>query len=170
MSTNSCDNNLNNNLNNNLDIIEEGRRVLRIEAQCILDVAERLNGVFETAVQMVLACKGKVIVSGMGKSGQIARKMASTLSSTGTPSLYLHPAESSHGDMGVIGKGDLVIIFSYGGESPELEPLLRFLARKDVPLIAFTGNVGSALARAAKVVMDIAVKEEACPLGLAPTS
>ena len=150
--------------------VEEGRRVLRIEAQSILDVAERLNGNFEKAVQMILDCKGKVIVTGIGKSGQIARKMASTLSSTGTPSLYLHPAESSHGDMGVISKGDLVIAFSYGGEATEMTHLLRFLVRKDVQLIGFTARNESSLAKNATVVLDIAVKEEACPLGLAPTS
>lgn len=150
--------------------IEEGRRVLRIEAQSIIDVAERLNGAFTKAVGMVFECRGKVIVTGIGKSGQIARKMASTLSSTGTPALYLHPAESSHGDMGVITTGDLVLGFSYGGESPELNPLLAFCARKNVPLIAFTAREGSSLAKHAAVVLDISVKEEACPLGLAPTS
>ncbi len=150
--------------------LEEGRRVLRIEAQSILEVAERLNGNFEKAVQLVFDCVGKVIVTGIGKSGQVARKMASTLSSTGTPALYLHPAESSHGDMGVISKGDLVIAFSYGGESPELAPLMKFIARKDVALIGFTARNESALAKHATVVLDIAVKEEACPLGLAPTS
>ncbi len=150
--------------------LEEGRRVLRIEAQSILDVAERLNGNFETAVSMIHDCRGKVIVTGIGKSGQIARKMASTLSSTGTPSLYLHPAESSHGDMGVIASGDLVIAFSYGGESPEFLPLLSFIARRGVSLIGFTARGESALARHAAVVLDIAVREEACPLGLAPTS
>jgi arabinose-5-phosphate isomerase len=150
--------------------IEEGRRVLKIEAQCILDTAERLNGAFERAVQMILDCTGKVVVTGIGKSGQIARKMASTLSSTGTPALYLHPAESSHGDMGVVAKGDLVVAFSYGGESPELSHLTNFLARRGVGLIAFTARGESALAKAAQIVLDIAVREEACPLGLAPTS
>lgn len=150
--------------------IEEGRRVLKIEAQSILDMAEKLNGAFQTSVDMVLNCQGKVIVTGIGKSGQIARKLASTFSSTGTPALYLHPAESSHGDMGVITKGDIVLAFSYGGESAELAPLLSFLARKDIPLIAFTARGESALAKAARAVLDIAVKEEACPLGLAPTS
>jgi arabinose-5-phosphate isomerase len=150
--------------------IEEGRRVLKIEAQSILDMAEKLNGAFQTSVEMVLSCTGKVIVTGIGKSGQIARKLASTLSSTGTPSLYLHPAESSHGDMGVISKGDIVVAFSYGGESAELVPLLGFLARKDIPMIAFTARGESALAKAAKAVLDISVREEACPLGLAPTS
>lgn len=150
--------------------IEEGRRVLKIEAQSILDLAERLNGAFQMSVDMVLNCSGKVIVTGIGKSGQIARKLAATFSSTGTPALYLHPAESSHGDMGVVGKGDLVVAFSYGGESPELGPLLNFLARRDIPLIAFTARGESPLAKAARCVLDIAVKEEACPLGLAPTS
>lgn len=150
--------------------IEEGRRVLKVEAQSILDLAEKLNGAFQTSVDMILRCPGKVIVTGIGKSGQIARKMAATLSSTGTPSFYLHPAESSHGDMGVVSKGDLVIAFSYGGESSELAPLLSFLARRDIPLIAFTARGESALAKAAQTVLDIAVREEACPLGLAPTS
>jgi arabinose-5-phosphate isomerase len=150
--------------------VEEGRRVLKIEAQSLLDIAERLNGSFEKAVELVMACKGKVIVTGIGKSGQVARKMASTLSSTGTPALYLHPAESSHGDMGVISSGDLVIAFSYGGESPEFLPLLNYVTRHGVPLIGFTARNESALAKHAGVVLDIAVKEEACPLGLAPTS
>lgn len=150
--------------------IEEGRRVLRIEAQSILDIAERLNGGFQKAVELMLDCQGKVIVTGIGKSGQIARKMASTLSSTGTPALYLHPAESSHGDMGVVAKNDLVIAFSYGGEPAEMLHLLNFLARKGVPVIAFTARGESSLAKAATVVLDISVKEEACPLGLAPTS
>jgi arabinose-5-phosphate isomerase len=150
--------------------VEEGRRVLKIEAQSILDIAERLNGAFTKAVDLIMACKGKVIVTGIGKSGQVARKIASTFSSTGTPSLYLHPAESSHGDMGVIGEGDLVIAFSYGGESPEFLPLLNFLTRRGVPLIGFTARNESVLAKHANVVLDIAVKEEACPLGLAPTS
>lgn len=150
--------------------VEEGRRVLKIEAQAILDISERLNGGFEKAVGMMLACQGKVIVTGIGKSGQIARKMASTLSSTGTPALYLHPAESSHGDMGVISKSDLVVAFSYGGESAELAPLLSYCARKDIQLIGFTAKGESSLAKNATVVLDIAVKEEACPLGLAPTS
>ena len=150
--------------------LEEGRRVLKIEAASILEVADRLNGSFEKAVQLVHECTGKVIVTGIGKSGQVARKMASTLSSTGTPAFYLHPAESSHGDMGVIAKGDLVIAFSYGGDSPEFAPLLNFIARRDVQLIGFTARGESALAKHAQVVLDITVKEEACPLGLAPTS
>src|SRR6185312_4743496 len=133
--------------------LEEGRRVLKIEAQSILDLAEKINGNFEKAVQMVFDCKGKVIVTGIGKSGQVARKMASTLSSTGTPALYLHPAESSHGDMGVISEGDLVVAFSYGGESLEFAPLLNFITRRNVPLIGFTARGESALAKHANVVL-----------------
>ncbi len=150
--------------------ITEGRRVLEIEARSILELAERLDAKFETAVQLVLDCQGKVIVTGMGKSGQIARKTASTLSSTGTPALFLHPAESSHGDMGVVSQSDLVIAFSYGGESVEISHLLNFLARRNVPMIAFTARADSSIGRAAQVVLDVTVKEEACPLGLAPTS
>lgn len=150
--------------------IEEGRRVLKIEAQAIQEMCERLDERFEKAVQMIFECKGKVIVTGIGKSGQIARKIASTMSSTGTPSLFLHPAESSHGDMGVIGSQDVVIGISYGGEAPEMGPLLSFVARKNIPLIALTGKPESSLARHATVTLDIHVREEACPLGLAPTS
>lgn len=150
--------------------IEEARRVLRIEAQSIVDLAERLDGNFIKAVQIVTECKGKVILSGMGKSGQIARKISSTLSSTGTPSLYLHPAESAHGDLGVISQGDLIIAISYGGESPELASLLNFASRHGVPVIAMTANAESTLGRAGMVVLNVAVTEEACPLGLAPTS
>jgi arabinose-5-phosphate isomerase len=150
--------------------IEEGRRVLKIEAQAIQEICERLDDRFTKAVSMIFECKGKVIVTGIGKSGQIARKIASTMSSTGTPSLFLHPAESSHGDMGVIGSQDVVIAISYGGEVPEMAPLLMFVSRKNVPLIAITGKPESSLSKAAMTSLDIHVKEEACPLGLAPTS
>ena len=150
--------------------VNEGRRVLHIEARAILDSAETLGPSFSAAVDLIMACAGKVIVTGIGKSGQIARKVASTLSSTGTPALFLHPAESSHGDMGVITGTDLVIGFSYGGESSEMAALLSYCARRDVPVIAFTGKSTSSLARAARVFIDVAVSEEACPLGLAPTS
>lgn len=150
--------------------IEEARRVLKIEAQCISNVAERLDSSFEEAVSLVLQCQGKIIVTGMGKSGHIARKIASTLSSTGTPALFLHPAESSHGDLGVISANDTVIAISYGGGSSELTALLNYIARKDIAMLAMTGNPASELARAAKACLDISVSEEACPLGLAPTS
>jgi arabinose-5-phosphate isomerase len=150
--------------------LDEARRVLDIEARSILEVKEKLTTDFEVAVEMVAACQGKLIIAGIGKSGHIARKLASTFSSTGTPSFFLHPAESSHGDLGVISPSDCIIIISNGGESPELKNLLDFIARKNMPLIAMVGNQKSILATSAKVVLDIGVSEEACPLGLAPTS
>ncbi len=150
--------------------IEEGRRVLKIEAQSILDVIEKLDSSFSEAVDLIYGCKGKLILTGIGKSGQIARKISSTFSSTGTPSIFLHPAESSHGDLGVIGNEDCVLAISYGGGSSEMHSLIQFVARRNVPMIAMTSKSQSALGKAARVVLDIGVKEEACPLGLAPTS
>lgn len=150
--------------------IEEARRVLNIEAQSILRQAERLGDAFNRAVEMICGCTGKVIVTGMGKSGHVGRKISATFSSTGTPSVFVHPAESSHGDLGVIAKGDLVIALSFGGESPELGPLLQYLSRKGIPLIAMTGNAKSSLAKASQVCLEIVITEEACPMGLAPTS
>lgn len=141
-----------------------------MEAQAILALRERLNGDFEQVVQLVKQCSGKLILTGMGKSGQIARKLASTFSSTGTPAVFLHPAESSHGDMGVIENDDIVIAISYGGESPEFSGILKFVARKGIPLVAMTGKLDSSLAKAAQYTLNVAVSEEACPLGLAPTA
>jgi arabinose-5-phosphate isomerase len=149
--------------------IEEARRVLRIEAQSILDIVERLDQNFKTAVDTILSCKGKVIVTGIGKSGLIGRKIASTLSSTGTPSVFLHPAESSHGDLGVVSSGDMLIAISNSGESEELVSILNFVARRNIPVIALTSRAQSTLGRAG-IFLDISVKEEACSLGLAPTS
>lgn len=154
----------------NFSEIEEARRVLRVEAEALLQLSESVGEGFAEAVQMLYDCKGKVIVTGIGKSGLIGRKLASTLSSTGTPSLFLHPAESSHGDLGVIGNGDVVIGISYGGESPEMAAVLAYIARKNIPLLALTGKPESQLGKAASVVLNIAVQEEACPLGLAPTT
>jgi arabinose-5-phosphate isomerase len=150
--------------------LKEAQRVLDIEIRSIVEVKEKLNADFEVAVDMVAACQGKLIIAGIGKSGHIARKLASTFSSTGTPSFFLHPVESSHGDLGVISSGDCIIIISNGGESPELKNLLDFIVRKNLPLIAMVGNKTSALGMAAKVVIDVGITEEACPLGLAPTS
>lgn len=150
--------------------IEEAQRVLKIEAQAILDISARLDSKFSEAVDVISKCKGKLILTGMGKSGQIARKLSSTFSSTGTPSLFLHPAESSHGDLGVISESDCVLAISYGGGSGELSALISFVSRRGVPLIAMTSQKESSLAQAAGVFLDISVKEEACPLGLAPTS
>ena len=151
-------------------ILAEGKRVLKLEAQAIIDVEERLNSDFITAVNMILACRGKLIITGIGKSGLIARKVSSTFNSTGTPSLFLHPAESSHGDLGVIAGDDLVIAISNGGESQELIAIVNYLARKNVPLISITGQPESTLGRSGKVTLNSSVREEACPLGLAPTS
>lgn len=151
-------------------VLQIAQETLKIEADSILKLIPRLNENFVKAVEMVLACKGKIILTGMGKSGQVARKISSTLSSTGTPSLYLHPAESSHGDLGVISKNDLVIALSYGGEAAEMNSVLNFLARNGIYLIAITGKPNSTLAQAANIVLDVSVEKEACPLNLAPTS
>lgn len=150
--------------------IEEAKRVLDIEAKSILDLKDRLNGDFTQAVQMICDCKGKVVVAGMGKSGHIGRKIAATMSSTGTPALFLHPAESSHGDMGVVTTEDCLIIISYGGGSQELQDILTYATRKGISIIAMTSNKDSQLSQAANVTLDISVSEEACPLKLAPTS
>lgn len=152
------------------DSLKLAKEVLDIEAQAILGLKDRLGEEFLKAVKLVEQCEGKVIVTGIGKSGHIARKISSTFSSTGTASAYLHPAESSHGDLGMISKGDIVIAISYGGESPELTPVLTHVSRKGLPLIAMTGNSKSILARSAQVALDISVSREACPLELAPTA
>jgi arabinose-5-phosphate isomerase len=151
-------------------LIERARNVLDIEAQAILALRDRLNDSFGKAVEILQACEGKVIVTGIGKSGQIGRKIASTFSSTGTPAVFLHPAESSHGDLGVIGKNDVILALSYGGESPELTALLNHVSRKGLSMVAMTGSLKSSLAQAAKVVLDVSVHREACPLALAPTA
>lgn len=151
-------------------VIQQGLRVLEVEAQAILSMRERIGVEFEQVVQLLKECRGKLVVTGMGKSGQIARKLASTFASTGTPAVFLHPAESSHGDMGIISNEDVVVALSYGGESPEFSGILRFVARKGIPLIAITGNPLSSLAQAAQVILNVSVSEEACPLGLAPTA
>jgi arabinose-5-phosphate isomerase len=151
-------------------VIQQGLRVLEVEAQAILALKDRLGSEFEQAVKIIQESKGKLILTGMGKSGQIARKLASTFSSTGTPAFFLHPAESSHGDLGIIGSDDVVLALSYGGESPEFSGILRFVARKGIPLIALTGKLNYSLSKAATVTLNVSVSEEACPLGLAPTA
>lgn len=147
----------------------EAIRVLDIEANSILGLKDRLTESFDEAVNLLLRCEGKVVLTGMGKSGQIARKIASTLSSTGTSAVFLHPAESSHGDLGVIKNDDVVIAISYSGESSELAQLLKFTARRNISLISMTSKKESSLGSAG-VWLDISVDEEACPLRLAPTS
>ena len=151
-------------------ILQRAKQVLKIEADSITNLIGRLDANFEKAVQLIFECKGKVVVTGIGKSGQIARKMASTLSSTGTPALFLHPGESSHGDLGVISNSDLVIALSYGGEAQELNAILNFSSRRGLKVIALTGKFESTLAQAATVKVDVSVEREACPLNLAPTS
>ena len=146
------------------------RRVLRIEAQAIQDVLARLDGSFERAVDVLFACKGRVVVSGMGKSGLIGRKISATFSSTGTPSFFLHPAEALHGDLGMLARGDALLAVSYGGETEVIVRLLEALKRLEMLLITLTGKTDSTLAQASDVVLDVSVKEEACSLNLAPTA
>jgi len=151
-------------------LAEMGREALRIEARAVAALVDRLGGDFDKACRMLLACTGRVVVSGMGKSGHIGRKIAATLASTGTPSFFLHPAEASHGDLGMLAKGDAVLAISYSGETVELLTILPLIKRMDAPLIAMTGNPQSTLAREAVVHLDVSVPAEACPLNLAPTA
>lgn len=152
------------------DAIRRARHVLSIEAGAITALAERLDVNFDRALAILSACTGKVVVTGMGKSGLICRKIAATLTSTGTPALFLHAAEAAHGDAGVFMKGDVVVALSSSGESEEIVRLLPLIKRMALPLIALTGDPASTLARGADIVLDVSVAEEACPLGLAPTA
>lgn len=151
-------------------VIQQALKVLEVESQAILGLKQRIGPEFEQVVKLITSCKGKLVLTGMGKSGQIARKLASTFSSTGTPAVFLHPAEGNHGDLGIVTNDDVVMALSYGGESPEFTGVLRFIARKGIPMIALTGNMNSSLAKAAQVTLNVQVSEEACPLGLAPTA
>jgi arabinose-5-phosphate isomerase len=151
-------------------ILEEAKRVIRVEAEALTALAESLDGEFERAVNLILATPGRVVVTGMGKSGLICQKIASTMASTGTPAFFLHPAEGSHGDLGMIMKGDVIIAVSHSGETEEVLRILPIIKRLGTRLIAVSGNRNSTLAKAGDVFLDIAVKEEACPLGLAPTA
>jgi arabinose-5-phosphate isomerase len=150
--------------------LDLARQVLEIEAQAIQNLIERLDSSFSNATQLILDCSGRVVVSGMGKSGHIARKIASTLASTGTPAFFVHPGEASHGDLGMIAEHDVLIALSNSGESPELLTIVPIIKRKGAKLIAMTGNPESSLAREADVHLDASVEQEACPLGLAPTA
>ena len=149
---------------------ETARRVLRIEAQAIQDVLARLDATFDRAVDLFFACRGRVVVAGMGKSGIVGKKISATLSSTGTPSFFLHPAEALHGDLGMIARGDAMLAVSYGGETREIIALLDALKRLEIPLVALTGNSKSTIAQASDIVLDASVNEEACSLNLAPTA
>ncbi|MGH8750441.1 MAG: KpsF/GutQ family sugar-phosphate isomerase [Burkholderiales bacterium] len=146
------------------------RQVLEIEARGISALMDKLDEQFTRAVELILHCKGRVVVSGIGKSGHIARKIASTLASTGTPAFFVHPAEASHGDLGMITRDDVLIALSNSGESTELLTIVPALKRQGAKLISITGNAKSTLAAQADVHLDAAVAEEACPLGLAPTA
>lgn len=146
------------------------RKVLQTEAAAVMALAERLDERFAKAVTLVAECKGRVIITGMGKSGIVCRKIAATLSSTGTPAFFLHPAEALHGDLGVIRSEDVVIALSYSGENEELVRLLESLKRLGIKLIAVTGNDRSTLAQASDVALDCRVSEEACPMNLVPTA
>src|SRR5690606_33076278 len=147
-----------------------GRRVLDTEARGLDAVGARLNGDFSRACRVLLACRGRVVCTGMGKSGHIARKIAATLASTGTPAFYVHPGEAGHGDLGMITDADVVLALSYSGESDEILMLLPGLRRQGNVLIAMTGRETSTLARQSDVHLDVSVPAEACPLSLAPTS
>lgn len=151
-------------------ILDRARRVLEIEARGIADLKDRLGEEFVRAVEILYACKGKVVVTGLGKSGVICHKIAATLSSTGTPAFFLHAADGVHGDLGMIMRGDVVLAVSNSGETDELLLLLPIVKRMELKLIVVTGNPDSTLSRAGDVVLNVAVKEEACPLGLAPTA
>lgn len=151
-------------------ILERAKRVLEIEAKAVAALKERLNHEFVRAVELILRCEGKVVVTGVGKSGIIGKKIASTLASTGTPAFFLHPTEGIHGDLGMLDRRDVVLAISRSGETEELSQLLPLIKRQGNRLIALTGNPSSSLAKTADVVIDVGVDQEACPLGLAPTA
>jgi len=150
--------------------IQAGRRTVQMETAAVKALEHRIDDDFHKACELILTCKGRVIVSGMGKSGHIGRKIAATLASTGTPSFFVHPGEASHGDLGMITRQDLVIAISNSGSSAEVLTLLPLLKRLGIPMISMTGKADSPLAQSADVNLDIAVETEACPLNLAPTS
>lgn len=155
---------------NSQTILKRAAEVLRIESKGILSIAERLDSNFAKAVELLESCAGKVVVTGMGKSGLICRKIAATLASTGTPAFFLHAADALHGDLGMIKQGDVLLAISNSGETEEILKLLPHIRHHGLKLIVMTGNVESTLAKAGDVVLDIKVPEEACPLGLAPTA
>ena len=150
--------------------LDVGRRVLDIEARAVQALVQRLDGGFSEAVDLLYRCNGKVVVSGMGKSGLIGQKIAATMASTGTPSFFLQPAEGLHGDLGMLARRDVLIAISNSGETQEILQLLPFMERMGIPVVAIVGRKGSTLAKNSAVVLDVSVAEEACPMGLAPTA
>ncbi|MDP7063746.1 MAG: KpsF/GutQ family sugar-phosphate isomerase [Arenicellales bacterium] len=155
---------------NKIDFTREGREVLSLESRALGQLADRLDARFSRACELLLACEGRVIVVGMGKSGHIGGKIAATLASTGTPAFFVHPGEASHGDLGMITPGDLVIAISNSGETPEILALLPIIKRMGIPLIAMTGQAASTLGNTAVEYLDTSVDKEACPHNLAPTA
>jgi arabinose-5-phosphate isomerase len=151
-------------------IVEWGRRVVDLEARGIADLAPRIGADFCSAVRLISDCPGKVIVTGIGKSGIIGRKIAATLTSTGTPAAYLHPVEGLHGDLGMVGRGDIIVAISKSGETEELETLIPVLKKMELPVIAMTAQRDSSLGRQADIVLDIGDTEEACTMDLVPTT
>ena len=153
-----------------MDALSIAKRVLRTEADAVHALIDKLDSSFEKAIDIVYNSKGRVVVTGMGKSGLIGKKIAATLASTGTPAFFLHPAEASHGDLGMVTSRDVIIAISNSGETDEITALIPFLKRFDVAVISMTGNPDSTLAKASDVSLDISVEEEACPLGITPTA
>jgi arabinose-5-phosphate isomerase len=155
---------------NEKEILNIAKRTIDIELETLFDLKESLDHSFIKAIEILYNCKGKVIFTGIGKSGHIARKISSTFSSTGTPSIFLHPAEAIHGDLGIIDKEDVLVIISNSGETEEIINIIPYLKFLNVPIICITGNINSTLAQKSDVVIDIKIKREACPFNLAPTS
>lgn len=152
------------------NLLEIAKKVLKTEADAVFALIDRVNSDFEKAVEIIFNSKGRVVVTGMGKSGLVGKKIAATLASTGTPAFFLHPAEASHGDLGMVTSDDVIIAISNSGETEELVGLVPFLKRFSVSLISMTGNPDSTLSKSADVMLDVSVKEEACPLGVVPTA
>ncbi|HTR81374.1 MAG TPA: KpsF/GutQ family sugar-phosphate isomerase [Bacteroidota bacterium] len=150
--------------------IEKGKQVIRIEARSLEALVDKIDGSFERAVRIIFETKGRIVVTGMGKSGIIARKIVATMNSTGTPAIFLHPSDAVHGDLGMVRREDVIICISKSGETAEILQLIPMFKRIEVPIIAMLGNVNSSIAKASDVVLDITVEEEACPHDLAPTS
>ncbi|MBU0700029.1 KpsF/GutQ family sugar-phosphate isomerase [bacterium] len=153
-----------------MDIIEQAKETLQIEAQAILNLIDRIDESFVRAVEVLYNCKGRIVVTGMGKSGIIGKKIASTLASTGSPALFLHSAEAAHGDLGMVTREDVIIALSNSGETKELTELISPIKRKGATIISLTGNPSSTLAKHSDIAINVFVEKEACPLGLAPTA
>ncbi|NOZ68992.1 MAG: KpsF/GutQ family sugar-phosphate isomerase [Deferribacteres bacterium] len=152
------------------EFIEQARSILKTEAEAVNSLIDRIDETFVRAIETMYSCTGRVVVTGMGKSGIIGKKIAATLASTGTPAFFLNPAEGSHGDIGMVKKDDVILCISNSGETEEIIRILPTFKRLNLKLIAMTGNAGSTLARVSDIVLDVSVREEACPMGLAPTA